>query len=111
MRTLGTAWERGLKFTGVEAQSLTIGSELQTFVLGHAFPIRSINIAIDVRAPGASDGKGLSYHHTPHGNRVHLPDGRGEKSHQLHPFPTHSPIPFDFGLGKVNGEVETERET
>ena len=65
MRTLGTAWERGLKFTGVEAQSLTIGSELQTFVLGHAFPIRSINIAIDVRAPGASDGKGLSYHHIP----------------------------------------------
>lgn len=78
------AWERGLKFTGLEAQMLTIGSELQTFVLGHAFPIGSINIAIDIGAPRAPDGKGLSYHHTSHGNRVHLPDGREDKSHQLH---------------------------
>lgn len=53
---------------GPEAQVLTIGSELQTLFLTHAFPVGSINIAIDIGASGASDGKGLPYHHTPHGH-------------------------------------------
>ena len=32
----------------------------------------SLNIAIDIRAPGVPDGEGLPYHHTLHGYREHL---------------------------------------
>ena len=74
-RNVDLAWVGRFKLRHPGAQILTIGSELQAFFLGHAFPVGSIHIAIDIRAPGAPDGKGLSYHHTPHGHRVHLPDG------------------------------------
>lgn len=68
MMKIGMTWVWGLNLTGQEAQGLTIGSELQTLFLSHAFPVSSINIAIDIGAPGASNGKRLPYHHTPHGH-------------------------------------------
>lgn len=68
MMKVGLARVWGLKLTGPAAQVLTISSELQTLFLGHSFSVCSIDIAIDVGAPRASNGKGLSYHHTPHGH-------------------------------------------
>ena len=75
--------------TDPEAAVLTIGSESQTFFLGHALPVGSIDIAIDIGTPGAPDGKGLSYHHTPHGYRIHLPDG-GRRVSPFVPSPQHT---------------------
>lgn len=63
---IGLAWVWGLKLTGPETQVLTISSELQTLFLGHTFPVGSIDIAINIGASRASNGKGLSYHHAPH---------------------------------------------
>lgn len=67
-RNVDLAWLGRFRLTDPGAQILTIGSELQAFFLGHAFPVGSIHIAIDIGAPRAPDGKGLSYHHTPHGH-------------------------------------------
>lgn len=82
-------------------QSESIGSELQAFFFGHAFPVGSIHIAIDIGAPRAPNGKGLSYHHTPHRHRVHLPDGERKMSSFVH---THSPVHCGSGLCKVNNK-------
>ena len=44
----------------LHGQRESIGSEPQAFFLGHAFPAGSIDIVIDIGAPRACDGKGLS---------------------------------------------------
>ena len=100
-RNVDLAWVGRFRLTDPGAQILTIGSELQAFFLGHAFPVGSIHIAIDIGAPRAPNGKGLSYHHTPHRHRVHLPDGERKMSSFVH---THSPVHCGSGLCKVNNK-------
>lgn len=67
-RNVDLAWVGRFKLRDPGAQILTIGSELQAFFLGHAFPVGSIDTAIDIGVPRAPSGKGLLYHHTPHGH-------------------------------------------